>query len=85
MQLGSQNKTNLRNMPVIQMVSKEIINEIRVYAPRRSWKAHEINQAFDEYHKLGHKNPSDRTCGSCVSAVMNFWVHYIREYDTNNG
>jgi hypothetical protein len=67
------------------MVSKEIINEIRVYALRRSWKGNEINQAFEHYHKLGHKNPSDRGCGSCVSAVMNFWVHYIREYDKNNG
>lgn len=72
-------------MPDRQMVSKETIEQIRVYAPRRSWKPNEINQAFEEYHKLGHKSPKDRNCGSCVSAVMNFWVHYIREYDKNNG
>ena len=65
------------------MPDKQVVTEIADYCWRNSWKANQINQAFDEYHKLGHKQPSDRNCGSCVKSVMKFWVHFIKEHEAN--
>lgn len=70
--------TKLRTMP-----DTEVVKQIGAYCWKSSWKSHEINQAFDEYHKLGHKQPSDRNCGSCISSVMKFWVHYIKDNEAN--